>query len=117
MSGMFTGSPRDLLGKCHAIEHALGRTRKQHHGSRTADIDILAFGDMVVQEQDLTLPHPAFLKRRFCFMGAAEIVPDFILPGSTITLKAYCASASKLNMSQEIRFPQCSCFNTTSKES
>jgi 2-amino-4-hydroxy-6-hydroxymethyldihydropteridine diphosphokinase len=95
MAGEFSGKPNELLDKCRSIEKKLGRIRRQFHGPRTADVDILALGDCIMNEPDLILPHPEFLNRRFCIAGAAEILPDFIIPGVGISLKEYYKNASK----------------------
>jgi 2-amino-4-hydroxy-6-hydroxymethyldihydropteridine diphosphokinase len=64
-----------LLQLTQKIEHALGRTREQHWGDRTIDIDILYFGDQVSSDPQLTLPHPYLSERRFVLQPLAEILP------------------------------------------
>jgi 2-amino-4-hydroxy-6-hydroxymethyldihydropteridine diphosphokinase len=68
-------SPLALLQLTQKIEHALGRTREQHWGDRTIDIDILYFGDQVSSDPQLTLPHPYLSERRFVLQPLAEILP------------------------------------------
>jgi 2-amino-4-hydroxy-6-hydroxymethyldihydropteridine diphosphokinase len=68
-------SPLALLQLTQKIEHALGRTREQHWGDRTIDIDILYFGDQVSSDTQLTLPHPYLSERRFVLQPLAEILP------------------------------------------
>jgi len=79
--GGFSGTPRELLQACVAIEKKLGRTRPYRYAARTADIDILLFGELMVNEPDLVVPHPAIQKRRFCIMGLREIAPEMVFPG------------------------------------
>ena len=67
--------PLALLQLTQKIEHALGRTREQHWGDRTIDIDILYFGDQVSSDPQLTLPHPYLSERRFVLQPLAEILP------------------------------------------
>ena len=73
-------SARVLLEKILAIEILLGRERKEKWGSRTIDIDILFYGDEVIHEPDLQVPHPELHKRRFTLEPLAEIAPVFIHP-------------------------------------
>ncbi|HJZ95771.1 MAG TPA: 2-amino-4-hydroxy-6-hydroxymethyldihydropteridine diphosphokinase [Candidatus Solibacter sp.] len=69
-------SPRELLAKTQAIEQELGRVRTIAKGPRTIDIDILLFGDAVVRESDLEIPHPRMAERRFVLRPLADIAPD-----------------------------------------
>lgn len=62
------------------IEERLGRTREQHWGDRTIDIDILYFGDQVWESPSLTIPHPYLAQRSFVLQPLAEILPNKIHP-------------------------------------
>lgn len=68
--------PRQLLGALLNIEQSLGRRRLQPKGPRTIDIDILLFGNSVIDTGTLTIPHPAMHERRFVLDPLAEIAPD-----------------------------------------
>jgi 2-amino-4-hydroxy-6-hydroxymethyldihydropteridine diphosphokinase len=68
--------PRQFLARILAIERDLGRKREQPKGPRTLDIDILLFGNSVVETAELTIPHPAMHERRFVLEPLAEIAPD-----------------------------------------
>jgi 2-amino-4-hydroxy-6-hydroxymethyldihydropteridine diphosphokinase len=57
------------------IEETMGRRRVQKKGPRTIDIDILLFGDAVLDSPQVTIPHPAMHKRRFVLEPLAEIAP------------------------------------------
>jgi 2-amino-4-hydroxy-6-hydroxymethyldihydropteridine diphosphokinase len=81
MRGGYNGTPRELLNACLAIELKLGRTRPERYAPRTADIDLLLFGNEAVMEPDLVIPHPAIQKRMFCVLGLLEIAADWIFPG------------------------------------
>jgi 2-amino-4-hydroxy-6-hydroxymethyldihydropteridine diphosphokinase len=86
ISGTYNGSPHELLNVCLKIEKQLGRTNKSNKLPRTADIDILFFGDIIIYEKDLIIPHPQILKRRFCIEGLYEIEPNFKIPGTNQTI-------------------------------
>ncbi|QQL50715.1 2-amino-4-hydroxy-6-hydroxymethyldihydropteridine diphosphokinase [Mucilaginibacter ginkgonis] len=64
-----------ILADILAIEKALGRERLEKWGSRTIDIDILFYGDDIICEADLTVPHPHLHKRGFTLEPLAEIAP------------------------------------------
>ncbi|HEX2985205.1 MAG TPA: 2-amino-4-hydroxy-6-hydroxymethyldihydropteridine diphosphokinase [Caproiciproducens sp.] len=68
-------SPHALLGACLGIEAAMGRTREEHHGPRTVDIDLLIYEGAVIREPELTLPHPGILRRAFVLVPLGEIFP------------------------------------------
>jgi 2-amino-4-hydroxy-6-hydroxymethyldihydropteridine diphosphokinase len=68
-------SPAELLGVLLAIERDLGRVRTEHHGPRTIDLDLLLYGDQVVQEPGLTVPHPHLPERLFVLGPLVEIAP------------------------------------------
>ncbi|HVR60625.1 MAG TPA: 2-amino-4-hydroxy-6-hydroxymethyldihydropteridine diphosphokinase [Polyangia bacterium] len=70
-------SPKALLAACLGIEAAHGRTRDpaRPHGARTLDIDILLYGDRVIRDTALTIPHARMLERGFVRVPLAEIAP------------------------------------------
>lgn len=68
--------PRQLLRRILAIEQAMGRHRVQLKGPRTIDIDILLFGNSVVDTRELTIPHPALHERRFVLEPLSEIASE-----------------------------------------
>jgi 2-amino-4-hydroxy-6-hydroxymethyldihydropteridine diphosphokinase len=69
---------RGLWERCSAVEASLGRAREHETrwGPRAIDIDVLAFGDDVVEEADLQIPHPRMTEREFVLVPLAEIAPD-----------------------------------------
>jgi 2-amino-4-hydroxy-6-hydroxymethyldihydropteridine diphosphokinase len=73
-------SPFELLSICHKIEDRLGRRRTVRWGPRTVDLDILLFGDLVVNQPDLIIPHPLMALRRFVLAPLVEIAPDLLHP-------------------------------------
>jgi len=73
-------TPGQLLSGILDIEQQLGRRRGQQKGPRILDIDILLFGDSIVEDAGLTIPHPAMQERRFVLEPLSEIAPDVLHP-------------------------------------
>ena len=82
-----TLEPLALLRRLQRIEIRLGRERKIPKGPRTLDIDMLLYGDVVLQSEELTLPHPRMFKRRFVLEPLREIAPALRLPGASISVE------------------------------
>ena len=72
--------PRQLLEKLQEIENALGRERKERWGPRTIDLDIILLGDTVIDDPDLTIPHPLMHQREFVLEPLCELAPDVLHP-------------------------------------
>ena len=70
------------------IEIDLGRVRSGRWTARTVDLDILLFGDQVIETDHLTIPHPRMSFRRFVLQGAVEVAPEMVHPHSQVTLAA-----------------------------
>ena len=79
-------SARSLLERLLAIEHDFGRTRPYGGAPRTLDLDLILYGDAVIDEPGLVVPHPRFRERRFVLEPLAEIAPDWIDPVSQRTI-------------------------------
>lgn len=73
-------SPQDLLMALHAIERSLGRDYREKWGPRTIDIDILFYGETVLDDPELILPHPQLIGRKFVLIPLQEIAPGFVHP-------------------------------------
>lgn len=73
-------TPRELLKFVLSIEEAMGRLRLRDKSPRKIDIDVLLFGDRVVEEPGLKIPHPAMHQRRFVLEPLAEIAPEACHP-------------------------------------
>lgn len=73
-------TPQELLAAVNEIEDEAGRTREVHWGPRTLDIDIIFFGDEIVKEQNLMIPHIEMHKRLFVLEPLVEIAPYMIHP-------------------------------------
>ena len=78
--------PRELLARAQEVEQQLGRDRahEKRWGPRTADIDIIAYGDLALDEIGLTLPHPRLFERAFVLLPLAEIAGDRVIAGRGI---------------------------------
>ena len=72
--------PLPLLQKLAQIEQRLGRERRRPKGPRTIDLDILLYGDSIIQEENLRVPHPELHRRRFVLEPLREIAPTLKLP-------------------------------------
>ncbi len=73
-------SAGQLLEACRDIENKLGRSRTLRWGPRTIDLDILLYGDVVMETSDLTIPHPLLASRRFVLVPLCEIAPQVVHP-------------------------------------
>jgi 2-amino-4-hydroxy-6-hydroxymethyldihydropteridine diphosphokinase len=75
-------SPHELLTQLLRIEHAHGRDRstQQRWGPRTLDLDLLLYGDRIIHEPGLTIPHPRLHERPFVLIPLAQIAPDVLVP-------------------------------------
>jgi len=72
--------PEEMLRLLREIESRFGRVRRERWGPRTLDLDILAYGDRIVNLPDLTIPHPRLHERRFVLVPLQEIAPDWNHP-------------------------------------
>jgi 2-amino-4-hydroxy-6-hydroxymethyldihydropteridine diphosphokinase len=79
-------SARTLLDALLAIEHERGRERPYANAPRTLDLDVILFGDAIVEEPGLQVPHPRFRERRFVLQPLAEVAPDLRDPVSGKTI-------------------------------
>jgi 2-amino-4-hydroxy-6-hydroxymethyldihydropteridine diphosphokinase len=77
----WAGSPRELLDHLLEVERELGRVRDgSRWGPREIDLDLLLFGDEVIGEPGLTVPHPELAGRLFVLEPLAELAPDLDVP-------------------------------------
>ena len=75
-------APQSLLERMLAVELQLGRLRTgERYGPRTIDLDLLLYGDEIVDEPGLRVPHPRLAERRFVLEPLAELDPGLVVPG------------------------------------
>ena len=84
-----TRLPEELLTLLQTIEADFGRVRAERWGARTLDIDILLYGDQIVERPHLTIPHVAMLHRQFVLEPAQEIAADWIHPMTKKTIEEH----------------------------
>jgi 2-amino-4-hydroxy-6-hydroxymethyldihydropteridine diphosphokinase len=75
-------APRELLDRLLGIEQQMGRVRCERYGPRTIDLDLLLYGDEVVDEPGLIVPHPRLKERRFALEPLSDLDPSLTIPGS-----------------------------------
>ena len=79
---------RELLGDLHAVEEACGRARlAPRWAPRSMDLDVLLYGDLVVNEPDLKLPRPDLVKRAYMLKPMVDLAPDLRHPTLKTTLR------------------------------
>src|SRR6266851_6637256 len=94
--------PHALLFTLHKIENKFGRDRvhERRWGPRTLDLDLLAYDDASIDKPELTLPHPRLFERAFVLVPLAEIVPDRVIAGHSVT-----AALARLSTEGILRLP------------
>ena len=85
--------PRLLLERLHGIERRHGRLRRVRWEARVLDLDLLALGELVREEPDLTLPHPRMMERQFVLAPLCEALPDWRHP---VTGESGCEASARL---------------------
>lgn len=73
-------APQEVLQRVKAIEQSLGREHRGYWGPREIDVDILAFGDIVLEGPELTIPHRELLKRDFALLPLCDVAPEWRYP-------------------------------------
>jgi 2-amino-4-hydroxy-6-hydroxymethyldihydropteridine diphosphokinase len=78
-----------LLQTCLAIETSMGRVRKKRWGERVIDIDLILYGDQIIENEFIHLPHPRMLERGFVLIPMTEIAPEKNHPLSNRPMHTY----------------------------
>jgi 2-amino-4-hydroxy-6-hydroxymethyldihydropteridine diphosphokinase len=79
-------APRALLDVLLAIERQRGRERPYPNAPRSLDLDLILFGDYVLEAEGLAIPHPRFRERRFVLEPLAELAPELVDPVTGLTI-------------------------------
>ncbi len=79
--------PHALLAELQRVENLSGRTRDVRWGPRTLDLDLILYGDQVIASDTLTVPHPHFWYRGFVLEPLAELIPEVVAPGFSLTVR------------------------------
>jgi 2-amino-4-hydroxy-6-hydroxymethyldihydropteridine diphosphokinase len=99
-----TGLPaRDLLNRLQEIEIKMGRQRNVRWGPRTIDLDILLYGDEIIDSPELRVPHPHMRERLFVLIPLQEMNPDLVFPDDGINLREVLVSVLDREENRGIR--------------
>jgi 2-amino-4-hydroxy-6-hydroxymethyldihydropteridine diphosphokinase len=90
-----TLDPLALLDALNAVEDRAGRVRSARWGERTLDLDLLLFGDRVIETPRLQVPHPRMALRRFVLAPMAEVAPDAVDPVTGRSARALLANLDR----------------------
>ena len=95
-------SPQDLLKTLHAIEHDFGRVRKQQNEARILDLDIIAYNNLIIDDDTIKIPHPRAHQRGFVLYPLFDIAPDWIHPVLQQPLKALVANLDETHNAEAL---------------
>jgi len=99
-----TLSPTELLSAVQKIEKCMGRINRSRRGEpRFIDIDVLLYGEEVIESPELTLPHPGMKKRLFVLVPLADLAPELVMPGETRTVDEIANEVSSTHEDQKIK--------------
>jgi len=72
--------PEELLKNCRMSKEKMGRKRREKWGARIIDLDIIFYNNEIIKTENLTIPHPEILNRKFILESMKEIAPEFVHP-------------------------------------
>ena len=98
--------PQEFFKKLNAIETALGRTRNVKWSPRTIDLDLLLFGDAVISQTNLIIPHPQIHLRSFVLAGLCQLNPKLTHPLMKVGVSQLAERLNKLNFKPSSDIPQ-----------
>ncbi len=98
-----TLDPHQLLDVLQKIENAMGRKRTIKSGPRIIDLDILFYGQKVLQDENLVIPHPEAHKRRFVLEPMSEIASYFIHPSFGVSIRGLNERLTDIKKVEKIR--------------
>ncbi|MBD3392083.1 MAG: 2-amino-4-hydroxy-6-hydroxymethyldihydropteridine diphosphokinase [Chitinivibrionales bacterium] len=104
VTGHSEPSAEELLARCFEIEKQLGRTRTGEVASRTADIDLLLYGDAIIANTNLTVPHARILSRRYCLEGLSQVAPSVMHPIAGKSFRELWLGMPNETRAQQVRF-------------
>lgn len=113
IKGGYNGTPFELLAACQGIEYRLGRTRPEKYAPRTVDIDIILFGEVLLKDARLVIPHRRLADRRFCLEGLMELAADRQVPGMGKTVRELEQEMRAEVRMQELRLIETETHGTT----
>ncbi len=90
-------SPRELLDELLSIEKEMGRERSVPNAPRTIDLDILFYGDKIIEEPGLTVPHPRLHERAFVLKPMMNVAPDWKHPKINKTIRELWENLNEAN--------------------
>lgn len=98
--------PIPLLHRLKALEVGLGREPGQRYGPRLVDLDVLLYGDVLLEAPELTVPHPRLPERAFVLVPLAELAPEVVHPRLGLTMAELCR---RLGDTQHLLWPAPEC--------
>lgn len=92
--------PRGLLAACRRVEDEMGRVREADKGPRVIDADILLFGEAVIREPELTIPHEALTRRAFFLQPLKDLMGDAVIPGTGSRISQLLAALAPYDLTE-----------------
>lgn len=96
-------SPQELLRRLKGLEREMGRKDRGRWEPREIDLDLLLYGDLVLEEEGLVLPHPELHRRRFVLEPLCELAPELVHPRLGQPLRALLAGLDEQDRKKVIR--------------